>query len=120
MSATELTAEELVVLAECREEWLQLGLNCDPVSLETAGAIIDRLYEAAGVRVPRYKFLTDSPLDCAVASYILEESGLLDISDLFYDNMEEIVRHIRDNPTETVEETAYVFKKNAGVVRSLL
>lgn len=69
---TELTPEQTANLSVCRDEWLAIGLNCEPCDFPAAKAAAIECYKSADLEPPDWWFVFDSPYSAAVGAMMLQ------------------------------------------------
>lgn len=69
-----LTPEQEVIVAENRERWIKIGLNCDPCDVEKSIECINKAYDAAKEKHPQNFYLYDSPASAAIGAAITDKA----------------------------------------------
>ena len=70
-----LTPEQEARLPEIRDEWLNIGLSCEPTDREAAEAGVRLAYERAGLEPPKIVIWLDNPLHGAIGAAMLAQVG---------------------------------------------
>jgi len=73
MKINELTKDQVARLPEIRDEWIKIGLSCEPLDFEQAKLGVKWAYEAADLTPPTWHFVADSPLSGAMMSVLLHD-----------------------------------------------
>jgi hypothetical protein len=68
---TQLTDTQLALIPIVRDEWLQIGLSCEPLDLPRAKLAVRKAYRAVKLEPPTLWFVADSPLSGAIMATIL-------------------------------------------------
>ena len=64
-------------LMEWREEWLQIGLSCEPADRPGAEDALRRLYKTQGISEPRTILWAQSPWQASIMSALLDNKNQL-------------------------------------------
>ena len=72
---TKLTAEQSARAPKFREEWLRVGLSCEPINRAESRAAVEALYAAAGQPTPVVMYFP-SPAQCILALHVLKGANL--------------------------------------------
>ena len=63
-----LTPEQEADLSATRDKWLEIGLSTVPIGREASKAAVAKMYECAGLPVPKVFIFLDSPRQGAMAA----------------------------------------------------
>ena len=69
-----LTPEQEADLSAARDKWLEIGLSTVPIDREASKAAVAKMYECAGLPVPKVFIFLDSPRQGAMAAALLKDS----------------------------------------------
>lgn len=70
-----LTPEQQSKIPAFRQEWLDIGLSCEPANREAAVEAVNDAYRQAGLEPPKVVIWMDSPFAGAVAAWMASEVG---------------------------------------------
>jgi hypothetical protein len=71
---SKMTDAQLARLPAIRDEWLKIGLSCEPLDFEAAKAAAIDAYHVAGLKEPKYFFRFRSPIEAAYAAANLKSA----------------------------------------------
>lgn len=85
-----LTPQQESRLSQIRDEWIQIGLSCEPVDLPNAKLAIAKTYKAARLSPPEIFIVLDSPIAGLVGACLLDQQVGSQVGsqvELHYDNI---------------------------------